>query len=1040
MAAGPGEVFEEKFGVRDVETKRVRVHRTHKSKEVEALLKLDHPNIAKLLHCESDDEYRYYALGPCLATLDQLFLKSDDARKYKGHMPHHIDGLLQLASGLEYIHSKDLVHGDIKPENVLIVEGSAGQDEITLKWTNFGLTRNISEARQTNPFRRNRAWLAPELLQLTRRMENVDETGYQDNVKNDVFALGLVFGSLFLNGEHLYGSIENEIADNIVKGNSINMQKMDGKLRDCYENDVLKKILKNDPKERMTSMEVVVQLHSIKDKLTGKEKELLELCGRDSREDLTGKIKGLIQFGINLDARDKDGRNALHYLCRYHSSKNLIDAIQILIQSGIDAKAKSNDGSNALHYLCRDNSSRNLFAAVDFLTEIGVDEMAKDKDGWTALHYLQNKDKKEMKISFDREKRIGEGGFGTVFKGKFGGREVAVKRVEIHRVNEREEKAMLKLDHPNIVKLLHCAMDKNFMYYVLELCVTSLDQLFLKEDNPKIYDGIILCIFHQLATGLAYIHSKNLIHRDIKPENILIMRSPEKHESIIIKWSDFGLAKSVNEKGLHTWTGANGTRKWFAPEVLKKLLDEEKAKNDDFWGTVKSDVFVLGLVFGYIFLEGKHLFGSSERQIHDNIIGGRPVNMNNIDGEVRKYYEDNLLTKMLEDDPEKRIKSAQVVQQLESIKNKLTEKEKEFRELCATNSSPDLLERINDFIRLGIDVNAKGNDGRNALHNLCLSNSSSNLIDAIQLLIQKGIDVNAKDYDGWNALHYLCKSNSSSYLIDAIQLLIQNGIDMNAKDNLGRNALFHLCGWNKSLNITLAIELLSNKGIDVNARNNFGRNALHLLCRNHSSPKIIDAIQLLRDKEIEVNAKDKFGRNALHYLSESNSSPTLIDAIRLLIKLGIDVNAKDNLGRNALFHLCGWNKSSNITFAIELLNNNGIDVNAKDECGLNALHYLCQSNSSSNLIAAMQLLIKVGIDVNANDNRGRNGLHHLCRNNSSPKCEWNSSPNLIVAIQLLLKLENCVVSNGHDARSYLLDNDKITNKNEILKLLDEALL
>ncbi|XP_057369158.1 calcium-dependent protein kinase 5-like [Daphnia carinata] len=344
-----------------------------------------------------------------------------------------------------------------------------------------------------------------------------------------------------------------------------------------------------DPNKRMPSKEGDVQLHSIKDELTGKEKELLELCGRDSRSDLTGKIKELIQFGINVNAKDKDGRNALHllcryysnpkltdaiqlvvksgidvnardrngmnaihYLCQYQSSQNLIDAIQILIQLGIDANAKSNDGSNGLHYLCRYNSNPNLLDVIGVLDTFGVSMMVPDNAGWGALYYLQNKDKKEMKIWFDREKKIGQGGFGMVFKGKFGGREVAVKRVEIHRVDKREEEAMLKLNHPNIVKLLHCEKDQDFMYYALELCYASLDQVFLKSDDPKKYKGRTppnIKIFHQLAEGLAYIHSKSLTHRDIKPNNVLIKRSPGQDEKTIIKWADFGLAKKVTERG-----------------------------------------------------------------------------------------------------------------------------------------------------------------------------------------------------------------------------------------------------------------------------------------------------------------------------------------------------------------------------------------------------------------------------------------------------------------------------------------------------------
>ncbi|XP_045027755.1 serine/threonine-protein kinase/endoribonuclease IRE1-like [Daphnia magna] len=185
-----------------------------------------------------------------------------------------------------------------------------------------------------------------------------------------------------------------------------------------------------------------------------------------------------------------------------------------------------------------------------------------------------------------------------------------------------------------------------------------------------------IVVFSQLASGLEHIHSEHLIHRDIKPSNILIMKSPGKNEEIIIKWSDFGLAKSVNEKGLHSWTGARGTRTWYAPEVLEKLIKEEKAEQDEFWGTVQSDVFVLGLVFGYLFLKGEHLYGSSETEIHENIIEKNPVNMQKINGELHNYYKDDLLRKMLEDDPKKRITSKEVVEQLESINNKFIKKKK----------------------------------------------------------------------------------------------------------------------------------------------------------------------------------------------------------------------------------------------------------------------------------------------------------------------------------------------------------------------------
>ncbi len=155
-------------------------------------------------------------------------------------------------------------------------------------------------------------------------------------------------------------------------------------------------------------------------------------------------------------------------------------------------------------------------------------------------------------------------------------------------------------------------------YFAFELCAASLDQVFLKSDHPRKYKGpdlpSHLNVFLQLASGLEYIHSRNLIHRDIKPANVLI--SVDSAGLLTIKWADFGLSRSVNERGTCTLRGIRGTRNWYAPELLRSL---ERNSEEPGRGTVKSDVFTLALVFGYLLLGGQHLYGSNELQISKNI-------------------------------------------------------------------------------------------------------------------------------------------------------------------------------------------------------------------------------------------------------------------------------------------------------------------------------------------------------------------------------------------------------------------------------------
>jgi serine/threonine protein kinase len=167
-----------------------------------------------------------------------------------------------------------------------------------------------------------------------------------------------------------------------------------------------------------------------------------------------------------------------------------------------------------------------------------------------------------------------------------------------------------------------------FRYYAIELCVASLDKLFLSETDPKKYRGPMPSrkdVLLQLATGLEYIHKENVIHLDITPKNIVIWVNPE-HENVLLKWTDFGLSKQLKETGSYTVTKIRGAEGWFAPEILKILDKQQQTSRTEAKqrGTVKSDVFNEGLVFGYYLLKGRHLFAGL---VESNIYHNKPVNL-----------------------------------------------------------------------------------------------------------------------------------------------------------------------------------------------------------------------------------------------------------------------------------------------------------------------------------------------------------------------------------------------------------------------------
>jgi serine/threonine protein kinase len=68
----------------------------------------------------------------------------------------------------------------------------------------------------------------------------------------------------------------------------------------------------------------------------------------------------------------------------------------------------------------------------------------------------------KMSQIFDLKNKLGEGRYGIVFKGDWGGKTVAIKRIQLDHCCKQEEEAMEKLDHPNVVSFFHAESDDNF--------------------------------------------------------------------------------------------------------------------------------------------------------------------------------------------------------------------------------------------------------------------------------------------------------------------------------------------------------------------------------------------------------------------------------------------------------------------------------------------------------------------------------------------------------------------------------------------------
>lgn len=244
---------------------------------------------------------------------------------------------------------------------------------------------------------------------------------------------------------------------------------------------------------------------------------------------------------------------------------------------------------------------------------------------------------------FSLARQLGEGGMGRVFASSNAqGHPVAVKVISPRaaRTSEgvsrfcAEARALARVDHPNVVRLLDHRETAPWPFFVTDLVQgDDLGALLANVEGVGADVPEALEILEGLFAGVAAIHSAGIVHLDLKPANVLVERERR------VRICDFGLARPCAPSCRYPLGQCAGTPGYIAPEVA---LGEEVAPRR------AADVYALGVI-GYELLTGERVNASSARASTSSLLttaATSRASVRSIDGSIREIVGGLLLAAM----------------------------------------------------------------------------------------------------------------------------------------------------------------------------------------------------------------------------------------------------------------------------------------------------------------------------------------------------------------------------------------------------------
>ena len=254
-------------------------------REAQSASLLNHPNIVQIYDVGEDDGNFYIVMEYIKGqTLKQLIKK-----RGKLSVPEVIDIMSQLTDGLAHAHDSYIIHRDIKPQNIMIL------DDGMVKITDFGIAMaiNASDLTQTNSVMGSVHYLPPE-----------QASGKGSTIKSDIYSLGIMMYEMLAGVMPFRGETAVEIAMKHLKEPMPSITKANNQVPQTVENIILKATAKN-PKNRYASVrELYDDLKTCLDKSRKNEKRIVFKYPENEYDDENTKIVNALKEDIKEEDKN----------------------------------------------------------------------------------------------------------------------------------------------------------------------------------------------------------------------------------------------------------------------------------------------------------------------------------------------------------------------------------------------------------------------------------------------------------------------------------------------------------------------------------------------------------------------------------------------------------------------------------------------------------------------------------------------------------------------------------------------------------------